>query len=52
MMDDLLHTYVGSMSSAWHNRMRLAYFASGAPFGRSQKGVELWIFFQQRTTSN
>lgn len=31
---------------------RRDYRAAGDPFGRSQRGLELWIRYEQRTTVN
>lgn len=32
---------------AWHD-----YHAAGAPFGLTERGLELWIEYEQRTTVN
>lgn len=37
---------------AIHERARRIYEASGAPFGPSEAGLELWLVFGQDTTSN
>lgn len=35
----------------WHEA-RLDYEAAGAPFGPSQRALELWLFYEACTTVN
>lgn len=50
--DIVLESQLHTLSSATRNRLRLAYFGVGAPFGRSEMGLALWVIFHQQTTTN
>jgi hypothetical protein len=45
-------TLLDRMSSARRNRLRLAYFRAGAPFGPNTAGMGIWVLFGCAATVN